>query len=402
VKDNFTNNVQGSLTVGTASVGYGAYAVLMSMRSVSTYGGTVKTIQRWRIVADGTVSGAMPATVEVTAEIDQGVDDSDTYAIFATNNGCGSITMSGNEVTNSYNSTNLTNAAAWSGGAVGSGHPIASDSGGAVGTNGNLDLSGHVDVHGTLSTPRTGVGACSAGNITAETLSGTATVDNGIIPLAQAKSYPTPSAPSPLPPTTSLSIGSGTICANLTAALALPVGAVCSGTAGNLNIALNGTTLSWGNVTLGGGASLTITGGTNSSANFNVNSFTMSGNSTLKLGTNTALTMNVAGQGIVAPNNVLDFTGGTFSNTTFDPSKFQILYAGDATIKMTGGAAAAGTIYAPNSYTEMHGTADFYGSVLTSKYNDTGGATVHYDSSLSTKFKILGNKLMTSFSWKKY
>ena len=50
----------------------------------------------------------------------------------------------------------------------------------------------------------------------------------------------------------------------------------------------------------------------------------------------------------------------------------------------------------------MHGTADIYGSILSKTFIDTGGATVHYDTSLSTKFFTLGNYVMTSFSWKKY
>ena len=41
------------------------------------------------------------------------------------------------------------------------------DTGGDVGTNGNLTINGSVDVNGNLSTPRTGVGNCTTGNVTA-------------------------------------------------------------------------------------------------------------------------------------------------------------------------------------------------------------------------------------------
>ena len=50
----------------------------------------------------------------------------------------------------------------------------------------------------------------------------------------------------------------------------------------------------------------------------------------------------------------------------------------------------------------MHGNADIYGSILSKTFLDTGGAVVHYDTALSSKFQMLGNYVMTSFSWKKY
>ena len=63
---------------------------------------------------------------------------------------------------------------------------------------------------------------------------------------------------------------------------------------------------------------------------------------------------------------------------------------------------AAATIYAPNANVSMHGNADFYGSILSGQFTDTGGASVHYDRSLATKFVVMGNHVMSSFSWQKY
>jgi len=390
-----SNNAAGTVT-------YNVAAILLSMQQVTVYGGKTGIVQSWQIVADGTVPGAIPATVEVTALLEQPIADAETYAIYATDSGCKAITMSGNEVTDSYNSATLTNPSSWSGGAVGSGHPIATSSGGGVGTNGNLDLSGNVDVHGTLTTPRTGVGTCSDGNITAESPTGKANVDNGIVNLPQAKTWASPLPPSPLPGTAAVTINAGSSCTSLILAGLIPSGATCTGLTNVMTIRLNGAPLVWGNVAMSGGANLTIEGGSSSTVNFNVNSFTMAGNASLNLGTNTSLTLNVAGQGFTGTQTVLDFTGGSFTNNTYDSSKFQIIYAGTGTMKAAGGPGAAATIYAPNAYFEMHGNADFYGSVLADKFNDTGGATVHYDSNLKKKFKTLGNYVMTSFSWKKY
>jgi hypothetical protein len=219
------------------------------------------------------------------------------------------------------------------------------------------------------------------------------------VQLPQAKAYPTPALPSPLPPTTSLSV---TSCAAILAAIAP---AVCTSSGSNITITTSGSTpLSLGNVTVGSNVNLRIqygVGGVASTGTVtaNLNSIDLGANSTLTIGTNTAVTMNVVGTGQSTP---IDFTGGTFANTSYDPSKFQILYAGTGNVEMVGGAAAAVTVYAPNSSLTMHGTADVYGSILSRTFTDTGGATVHYDRSLSTKFFTLGNYVMSSFSWKKY
>jgi len=71
-------------------------------------------------------------------------------------------------------------------------------------------------------------------------------------------------------------------------------------------------------------------------------------------------------------------------------------------MKFTGGTSTATTVYAPNADVTMSGNGNFYGSVLSRKFTDTGGASVHYDRSLATKFQTLGNHVMSSFSWQKY
>ena len=50
----------------------------------------------------------------------------------------------------------------------------------------------------------------------------------------------------------------------------------------------------------------------------------------------------------------------------------------------------------------MFGSAGFYGSVLGKSFTDNGGAKLHYDRSLATKYSTLGQHVMSSFSWQKY
>lgn len=387
-----------SMSVGSgATVGYSATATLISMRQVTVYGGSSGVVQTWRINATGTVPGSLPATVEVAAILERDSAPAETYAIFATGNGCGAITMNGNVHTDSYDSSSM---------AMASGAPVTQSYGGAVGTNGNLSIGGQVTVNGNLDTPRTGVGNCGNGNITALTQTGQANVTGDTIQLPQSKTYAAPNAPNPVPPITVQSVSGSSTCSTLgwsPVNLSYPATACSKDTATNtITLKANGSALVLGSVSLTGGTNLVIDTGTGGSApvTFNVNSFSMSGNSSLSLAAGTSVTMGVRGEGITG--DVIDFTGGAVSNSSFDPSKLQILYAGSANIKLTGGAQTAATVYAPNASVAMSGNGNFYGSVLSRQFTDSGGASVHYDRSLSSKFNVLGNHVMSSFSWQKY
>jgi hypothetical protein len=390
-----------SMSVGSgATVTYAATATLVSARLVTVYGGSPQVVQTWRINATGTVPGTLPATVEVAALLERNSAPAETYAIFATGSGCGALTMTGNANTNSFD------YAAYSAANAGNPSPpppTPDGYGGSVGTNGNLTIGGQVDVYGNLDTPRTGVGNCSNGNVTALTQTGGANVSGDRIQLPQAKTYPTPDPPSPTPPTTSLTITSSSTCLSLP----LPIGAMCSGSAGNFTITTNGQTVTWGNVSMGSGTSLAFTAGPGQSvAKVNVNSFAMQSSTTLTVADGTYLTMNAAGASLGTNTPVIDMTAGSLVNGTgvnaYDASKFQVLYAGTATIKVGGSTATAATIYAPNARVEMGGTADFYGSVLSATYYTNGGTGVYYDRTLAQKYSTLGQHVMSSFSWQKY
>ncbi len=254
-------------------------------------------------------------------------------------------------------------------------------------------------MNGTLSTPRVGVGSCSSGNVTALQSSGGATVTGGLVQLPQAISMPTPAAPSPMPPTTNLNINSSASCGSL--GLSSP--ATCSGSSGNLTIDPHGSTVLLGDVTISGGANLTLVGGTPSS--FNINSVTITGNSHIGVQSGTgSVVMNIAGKNSSGGwmSNPFDTSGCSFTNSSMDPSQLQILYAGTQNIRITGGSDQAMVVYAPNAPIELSGNAGFYGSMIGATIRNSGGAGIHYDRNLSQVFWAVGNSMLSAFSWNKY
>jgi hypothetical protein len=384
-----------SLSVGGgATVTYAATATLLSARAVNVYGSSPSVVQTWRISATGNAGpGTLPATVEVAAVLERDSVAAETYAVFATGDGCGAVTLTGGVTTDSYDSTDPTSMATTP--------PTTQSHSGAVGTNGNVSLTGNgTTVNGNVDTPRSGVGTCKSGNPNAFT-GGTANHNGSLIQLPQPKIYPTPTAPTGVP-TTSLNLNSSASCLDFLLTIMPPVDCDDSAGAGNITLTANGGTISLGNVNMSGGASLTIVSGTTAAVALNVNTFSMSGGSSLVLATGTSVVMNVAGAGVSSGATVVDFTGGTVTNASYDPSKLQILYAGTNKIKAGGTSDTAATIYAPNADISMHGNAGFYGSVLGKTFTDTGGAHMHYDRSLAAKYSTLGQHVMSSFSWQKY
>ena len=337
----------------------------LSMSPLVTYGGVSTVVQTWEITAEGSVAGARSATVEVSATLEQQTVAAAAYAAFATGAGCGALNFHGNNTqTDSYNSA---------AGLV-AGSPSISNSGGNVGSNGNLTEGGGADIYGTLSSPRVGIGNCSAGNVSALSSSGGATVNghnppqNGdILQLPQTVTLPPPAVPAGVP-TTSFN--------------------------GNGQTLLDGASV--GNVTINANSTLTL-GAPGVTSTINVNSLTINGNATLQiLGT---VILNVVGTGQTTP---IDFTGGSVSNASFDPTTFQVLYAGTGNVKLNGGAHTTALIYAPNAPASFDGGGDFFGAVVANTIDDTGGAHVHYDRRLSSELFVAGNRMLTAFTWKKY
>ena len=446
VETAFQNAAQGSLAMGNSTVNYTASATLVAMNQVTTAAGPM-TVQTWSITADGTTSGVRNAQEEVTGILERQVTfaavSAPSYGVFATGNQCGALTFSGGVTVGSYDSAHPT----FSGGSL-----VPDAWGGDIGANGNLNESGGARVNGTMSTPRTGVGNCSAGGVDAWTDSGGATVtgcnaappapcvSGGLVHLSQPVTYSTPTMPTmPTALSSNTTITSTTTCASASLSN-------CSGTAGHLTL----TGSSYGNLSLSGGAVLTlsppssgasygnlnISGGSamtlSTAATYNIQSLTVSGSSHTTVSNTAAMTMNIATSVSLSGGDSLILSGsnpvtvnivGTTSSSPFTssgggitninaggaptPVNLQIMYAGTHTISLSGGTKTAAAVYAPNAPLNLSGGSSWYGSLIGSTINDSGGVSIYYDRELgsttsSTPIATVGNFMMDSFSWSRF
>lgn len=382
-------NASGSTTnQALGTVRFKTAAILLSVRPLVVYGGSSDVVQTWQIVSDGTAGPTSSlATVEVMGTFEKSAIPAETFAVFATDPGCGAITYSGSGRTDSYDSNAALGA---------NGKPVVSDSGGAVGTNGNLSLGGTVDIYGNLSTPRTGVGTCEEGAVTALTTTGSANLHGETIHLPQSKVYPTPNVPSVLATAPDLDFSGTGLTATTCATTMAAQGWTCTVSGNTYTIAPAGSsTLNVKNISIGANKTLVIAG--SGTATINANSFITAGTSTLSVSPVT--TLNLKGSYGVDP--VMDMQGN-FSTTSYDPTKLQIAYDGTGTIKLRGNNELAATIYAPNALVDLSSSYDVYGSILAGRYSNSGGAIVHYDTRLSSKYFTISNPFMSAFTWKKY
>jgi hypothetical protein len=272
-------------------------------------------------------------------------------AIFATANSCGSIVLSGGSAVDSFNSSL----------GYGASRQL---SGGNVGTNGNVTLNGSKSaIYGSASVPSLSTGNCSKTGMTGLTSNGGAQVTGGPVQLNRLVTYPTPPAPSPVPPTTTQSISG-----------ACPAGlAGCSNTGSKtVNLAPG----QYGNLTLGGGTTAHLQRGA-----YNLNSLTLSGKSILYVDSGPVV-VNLAGT-LSGGSPAMDVTGGSIQNPTGNPANLQFTYAGSRGMNLAGGSGSYATVYAPNALVNMSGGSDFYGSIVGSTVTNSGGTAIHYDSNLA-------------------
>jgi Tfp pilus assembly protein PilX len=376
----FNAATTGTLDVSSGVVAYDSIATLRSMRQiVDSYSGNPVTLQTWEITSAGDIGGPRSSKVEVTATIERQVTPVYQYAAFASFNGCAALSFAGGATTNSYNSQ----------APLVGGVPVTSNTGGHVGTNGNLTEVGNTTtIHGSLSTPRSGVGNCTSNNVTAQTISGGATVSGGLTQLSQPITYPTPAAPNPLPGTGATSFGRNTGC---------PVGVVpCVPSANGATITpIGNVPVMMENVSVGSQAVIRLNAGT-----YHINSFTMNANAQIIIDSGPVI-FKIAGQGL-DNGDVISITGNGVSNASFNPSNLQFVYGGTGNVKMAGGADTAALLYAPNATGSFSGGSDFYGAVIVKQLTATGGASIHYDTNLQNTAMTAGNPMMSSFSWKSY
>lgn len=373
----------GTLAVGGGSVAFSARATLLGMRQIPDgITGDMLTLQTWEITGVGRrAAGLGSGEVEVTAVVDRTTRPVFNYAAFATSDGCSALSFSGHASTRSYDSRIPV--------APGS-TPVTTAGDGDVGSNGNLTGGGSADVNGTLSTPMTGVGVCTAANVTAATVAGLGTVSEGLIQLPQPIEFPTPDPPDPMPPTTNLSINGNTCPSGF--------GGICASGASQMTWTPSGTDpVLMGNVSLTGGATLYLKAGT-----YHMNSLSISGTSKIVVDSSSggAVKIVLAGQGSVT--KVLDVTGNGIGNETWDPLKLQIEYYGDKLIEMDGNGNTSALIYAPNATGRFWGNADFFGSVIMREMEFGGNTRISYDRALQQSYVTAGNPVMTTFTWRTF
>ncbi len=367
---NFAAQVPGTLTAGFGAVGYTASARLLSMRQVQIAGlsgpAANKIIQTWQITADGNIKAARNAQVEVSAILEQQGTPLYQYAAFATNNDCGALNFSGGATTNSYDSAGLNPV---------TGQPVIMDAYGNVGSNGNLNENGSgTTIYGSMSTPRTGVGKCAVGGVTAWTDNGGALVTGGFKWLPQPVVYPTPTIP---PPNSNNLSGTQT--------LGPCVASPCT----------------YGDININGGGTITLYPGT-----YNINSLSEQGNGTIVIAPDPIthqygpVVLNVTGNG---QSTAVSLTGGGMTNPSYDPSLLQINYAGTGTISLKGGATASAVVNAPNATISFNSSGgEWLGAVIGAYVKDAGGMTLSYDRHLQKKLYNVSNYMLDSFSWSKY
>ena len=376
VQSMFTQQGTGQLSASNGSMNYYARATLVSMRQFNdAYSGLPALLQTWDITGVGSVAGAGSAAVEVTTRLERQAVPAFRFAAFATSPGCAALTFGGGATTNSYDSSDLAGGFA--------------ATGGNVGTNGNLTESGATTtINGTLSTPRSGVGNCTAANVTAETLVGGATVSEGLVQLPQPITLPTPAAITPAPPTTSDSVNGSASCPG-----AVPYCTENAGAVLTFSPPTPTTVVSAGNLSVSAGVVVHLNAGI-----YEVNSINISGNAQIVVDSGPVI-FRVAGAGFNDNQYPIDFLGGSISNPSLDPQNLQFVYGGTARVRMSGGTDASALIYAPNAEASITGGAHFYGSVVANKVTDMGGAAIHYDRRLQRTALTSGNPTVTTFSW---
>jgi hypothetical protein len=415
----FNTAVRGALPAGSATIGFGAYATLIHEEQFGdAYGGGNTIVQTWQITSDGTVLGIRPATVEITSTIETPKVPAFSYAAFATANGCGALTFKGNTGTDSYNSATLPAGTAPTSCPSGTTGPACyKTSGGDVGTNGNMLIDGgSVDVNGNLSTPRAGVGACTAGNVTA--LSGSLSEIGGSpIQLPKAVTLPTPQIPTPAP--------GGALKVNNSA----KVNSICTDlglTAANCNVDNSGavpvitlqntnlTPLHLQEIDLSAHANIVLMASTNPAITneYDFNAISLTGGSSIGVSTpapDAKVVVRVSGQDTSGPiDPAINFDGGTYAApvgtcttcSAYDATLLQFVYGGSSTVVMTGNSAASATIYAPNAPATLKGTSDLYGAIVANTIQVSGDMNIHYDQQLQSLAWTHGVPMQTAFSWK--
>jgi hypothetical protein len=290
------------------------------------------------------------------------------YGFYATSATCNSLSLKGHIRVDSFDSSL---------GVFPAGLTLA---GGNIGTNGTLTLNGNSTVYGSLFDPHgdTRDNDCDTGHPASLVAHGNVSVTAGIVGLPQALVYPTPAAPSPMPPVTNQRLDD-----------------TCRGISGCIQMGRGHVALApgaYGNLEISGNLTVDVSAG-----QYNLNSLRLDGGAMLHV-ISGPVTINLAGAGV--SGDALDAKSGSIRND-MAPSNLVILYAGRQDVELQGGSEGddssdgdhdrddqnngrlAAIIYAPNANVTLNGGTVFYGTIVGYTISSNGNIRLHYDRSLT-------------------
>jgi hypothetical protein len=297
------------------------------------------------------------------------------YGLYGTGTGCNTVTFTGNGNTDSFTSAN--------GGTYAN---TQSNTGGNVGSNGGVSLVGNANIGGSLGilpvdgniAPGTcpgsnysisGANAGLVSNPTNLPCSGKNPPANCVQALPGAVTFQAP--PPPVPPPTNTSF-TPPACANKSGSCLVP-----------------GT---YGNISMSGQQTLILSPGV-----YNINTLTLSGQASIVITPLGQVVLNVAGNGVTT-GNVLDLSGQSVNNETFNANQFIINYGGNGNINVTGNANSSYFVLnAPQAQVKISGNGHLFGAVVGQTIADVGNGTFSYDKNVNLAPPSNGALNMISF-----
>jgi hypothetical protein len=295
------------------------------------------------------------------------------FGLFGTGKGCNVVSFTGNGSTDSFSSAGN-----------GTYDNTHTDTGGSVGANGNVSLVGNANIGGVVAVPpgtqgtppntcpNLSIGGANAGmigNPTNTLCSAASPPANCLQLLAQPVTFQTPPAPVPAPLNSPFTPPP---CASGSGACLVP-----------------GT---YGNIAMSGKDTLTLAPGV-----YNINSLNLSGQSSIVITPLGQVVLNVAGNGITT-GNVIDLSGQSVDNETFNANQFIINYGGNGQINVTGNASSSYFVLnAPNSQVQISGNGHVFGAVVGKTILDVGNGKFSYDKNVNLAPPSTGALNLISF-----
>lgn len=422
-----------SITVGSVTGTFSAAVQLLSAYQVNA-----QWVTKWKIISQGTTSGARPALVQVVEVVDNVVTRSSTdayapsfnYGIFATGTGCNVLSMvGGGHRTDSYNS-------ATSGGNV---NPPLNGNGGDVGSMGNLKITNGATIMGNYYTPQYSTGDYGISNSAGGGYGASASCGSTVFgvnednsgsqvgctsagcpdsssgwyassytfhnSLFHQRTYVLPSAYTTIPDPVMPSVAANTNACNGFRNLCNGGSGGGAGCAVTIPPSSNGGSANYGQANFGSCAVITLQPGV-----YNFDTLYISNGAQIVLPASGAVTINILNAGGAA--TPLNVDGGTVANNGGNPANLAFVYGGSNTINLAAGSNMFATVYAPHANVTLSGNAGLFGSVVGHTMSFAGSAHIIYDNNLrnkSTNIPVgttttytVGQLHVDEFSWSVY